>query len=142
VESPPDRDLLTESRNYGRPVLVMRAGDRDDTLPELQQQSVPGTILFPDEHAIGPPLLPPQLPWACFQWYDPLVGPRPPEEECLHDGGDAGHPAGFDAEGRLQGVDPEDTVAEYSDGDGRKDLGSSNRLSLSGPLCGADATES
>ncbi|HKB37406.1 MAG TPA: DUF11 domain-containing protein [Gemmataceae bacterium] len=138
---PPDRDLLNEARNYGRPVLVVRIGDRDTSVAELQQESVPNTILFPDECSLGLPPCPPQLPWACFQWYDPIIGPRCPEEECLHDGGDAGHPAGFDGEGRLQGVDPEDTVAEYRDGEGRKRIACSNRVCLCVPRFGVLVTE-
>ena len=47
---------------------------------DLRRESVPNTILFPDEHGLGLPPCPPQLPWACFQWYDPLIGPRCPEE--------------------------------------------------------------
>ena len=133
VELPPNRDLLDESRAYGRPVLVVRAGDRDASEAELQQQSVPGTILFPDEKGLGLPRLPPQLPWACFQWYDPVIGPRPPVEECLRDGGDAGAPVGFDQDGRLQGLDPEDTVAEYRDSIGCKRIAISNRVCVCVP---------
>jgi uncharacterized repeat protein (TIGR01451 family) len=65
--------------------------------------------------------------------YDPIAGPRPPDEECLHDGGDAGIPAGFDQEGRLQGVDPADTVAAYSDSKGRRHIAVSNRVCLCVP---------
>src|SRR5262249_30890020 len=124
---------LAESRKYGRPVLVMRVGDRVASDAELKQQSVPNTILFPGEKALPLPPLPPQLPWACFPWYDPIHGPRPAEEECLRDGGDAGTPAGFDATGQLQGLDPEDTVAEYRDADGRKRLACSNRVCVCVP---------
>jgi uncharacterized repeat protein (TIGR01451 family) len=133
VELPPDRNLLDESRQYGRPVLVVRSGDRSATEAELRRQSVPNTILFPDEKALGWPPCPPQLPWACFPWFDPVLGPKPPEEECLHDGGDCGEPVGFDETGRLYGLDPEDTVAEYRRSDGRKCIAISNRCCLCVP---------
>jgi uncharacterized repeat protein (TIGR01451 family) len=68
--------------------------------------------------------------------YDPILGPRPPEEECLHDGGDIGVPAGLDLQGRLYGLDPSDTVAEYVDNHGRKHLAISNRLCLCVPRYG------
>jgi uncharacterized repeat protein (TIGR01451 family) len=133
VEFPGDRDLLTEARSSGRPVIVLRAGDRDATEAELMQQSVPNTILFPGEKTLGIPPLPPQLPWACFQWYDPILGPKPNEEECLHDGGDAGRRVGFDEAGRLRGLDPEDTVAEYRDSRGAKRITVSNRVCVCVP---------
>jgi uncharacterized repeat protein (TIGR01451 family) len=133
VELPPNVDLLNESRCYGRPVLVVRAGDRETSEAELRKQSVPGTVLFPDEKCLGLPQGPPHLPWACFQWYDPIIGPRPPIEECLRDGGDTCEPVCFDQDGRLQGLDPEDTVAEYRDCTGRKRIAISNRCCVCVP---------
>jgi uncharacterized repeat protein (TIGR01451 family) len=61
------------------------------------------------------------------------VGCRHPEEECLHDGGDIGLPAGLDQQGRLFGLDPSDTVAEYTDNHGQKRLAISNRVCLCVP---------
>src|SRR5262249_31391319 len=111
-------------RSYGRPVLVVRAGDRDASDQEQRQKSVPGTVLFPGEKGLALPRVPPHLPWACFQWDDPLLGKKPPEAECLRDGGDAGGPVGFD---------PEDTVAEYRDAEGRKCIAISNRCCVCVP---------
>lgn len=131
TELPPDRDILNESRNYGRPVLVFRAGNRDVPDEELQRDSVANTILFPTEKDLGFPRRPPQLPWACFPWYDPIVGPKP--EECLRDGGDQLDPAGFGPDGQLRGLDPEDTVAEYRDAEGNRKIAVSNRVCLCVP---------
>ncbi len=141
VHLPGDRDPLDESRQYGRPVLVMRAGDRDATEQELKQLSVPGTILLPGEKGLGVPTAPPHLPWACFAWYDPLIGKRPAEEECLHDGGDRGPCVGIDGCGKLQGLDPEDTVAEYRDCSGRRRIAVSNRVCICVPRFAVLRTE-
>jgi uncharacterized repeat protein (TIGR01451 family) len=131
IELPPDRDLLDEARNSGRPVLVFRAGNRDVSDEELAQDSTVNTILFPGEKDLGPPRRPPQLPFACFPWFDPILGPRC--EECLHDGGDTGERAGFGPDGQLHGLDPEDTVAEYRDSQGNRRLAVSNRVCLCVP---------
>ena len=141
---PANRDPLAEARDYGRPVLVLRLGQLELTPQEVAESSVAGTILFPGETMAGPPAAPPMLPWACFPWYDPIIGPRPPEEECIHNGSinppapqftQNGRPfrPGLDREGVLQGLNPEDTVAEYRDSQGRKNLTCSNRVCLCVP---------
>src|SRR5206468_4559591 len=56
-----------------------------------------------------------------------------PEEECLHDGGDVGLPAGIGPDGRLGGLDPTDSVAEYTDIGGRRRVAKSNRLCICVP---------
>jgi uncharacterized repeat protein (TIGR01451 family) len=130
---PAARDLLAEARALGRPVLVVRLGQRDVSTEELSHCSVPETILLPGQKTLMPPPVPPTLPAACFPVYDPFLGPRPPEEEVLHDGGDSGRPAGLDASGQVQGVDPSDTVARYSDSHGRLHVTHSNRVCLCVP---------
>ena len=77
---------------------------------------------------LGKPPVLPCLPWALLV-YDPIAGPKCPEEECLRDGGDLGPRAAFGPEGRLVGVDPADTVAEYVDNGGRR------RITVSNPVC-------
>ncbi len=134
TDLPPGRNLLAEARDRGRPMLVIRMGGRllvsDE---ELAQSSVPGTILHPGEKVILLAARPPCLLWDCRPFFDPRYGPKPPEEECLHDGGDQGNRAGFDADGRLAGVEPEDTVAEYTDSHGRRHVTHSNRVCLCVP---------
>jgi uncharacterized repeat protein (TIGR01451 family) len=51
----------------------------------------------------------------------------------LHDGGDIGIPVALDAAGRLRGLDPTDTVAEYADSHGCRKLTVSNRICLCVP---------
>jgi uncharacterized repeat protein (TIGR01451 family) len=130
---PPNYNLLEEALSLGRPMLVVRMGQRDVSVEELAHQSVPGTALYPGETFLPPPACPPRLPWACVPVYDPLYGPKPPEEECLHDGGDVGTPAGLDAQGRLHGLDPSDSIAEYTDSHGRRHIACSNRICLCVP---------
>jgi uncharacterized repeat protein (TIGR01451 family) len=141
LDVPPDRNLLEEVRDYGRPVLLIRVGQREVGNEELVRQSVPGTILLPGERVLPPPALKPWVPWAGLQLYDPHLGPKPAEEECLHDGGDAGRPVGLDREGRLHGLDPSDTVAEYADSEGRRHLSVSNRVCICVPRFAALRTE-
>jgi uncharacterized repeat protein (TIGR01451 family) len=148
----PDRDLLTEAHERGRPVMVLRLGQLQLTPQDLAASSVWGTVLFPGEHVLGNPTAPPMLPWACFPWYDPIVGPRGPEEEWIHNGcinppaprylanGRPQRP-GLDNEGVLQGLNPEDTVAEFRDSRGRKGLTCSNRVCLFVPRFGVLRTE-
>ena len=47
----------------------------------------------------------------------------------MPDGGDIGLRAGWGPDGKLRGLDPSDTVAEYVDSKGRKRLAVSNRVS-------------
>jgi uncharacterized repeat protein (TIGR01451 family) len=133
MDLPPDRDLLNEARDVGRPVLVMRFGGRIPPPAELASSTVPGTILFPDEKTLALPRVGPCLPWVGCGFYDPILGPRPPEEECFHDGGDRGPRAGIGSDGQLHGLDPEDTVGEYTDAAGRRRVVPSNRICLCSP---------
>ncbi len=126
VQPPPDRDPVLEARDRGRLMLIVRLGQREFSPEEMDRQAVGGTMLLPGDHALYRPSCPPWIPWACAPVYDPLVGPKCPEEECLRDGGDHGNPVGFDREGRLTGLDPADAVAEYSDSTGRRRITVSN----------------
>ena len=134
VNLPPASNLLAEARDRGRPMLIVRMGGRllvsDE---ELCRSNVPGTILFPGEKVLMPAAAPPCLLWDHRPFYDTRLGPKPPSEECLNDGGDHGNRAGFDANGQLAGVEPEDTVAEYTDSHGRRHVTHSNCVCLCVP---------
>lgn len=134
LDLPPGSHLLREAFDRGRPMLILRLGGRllvsDD---ELTQASTPGTILLPGERAMPRAARPPCLLGDGRAFVDPLWGPKRPEEECLHDGGDRGIRAGYDASGNLAGVEPEDTVAEYTDSYGRRAVTHSNRICLCVP---------
>jgi uncharacterized repeat protein (TIGR01451 family) len=132
----PDQNPIEEARAFGRPVLIVRLGARTLSAAEMAQQAIPGTMLLPGQEGLGLPPVPPCIPWACLPMYDPILGPRPAEEECMHDGGDVGAPAGLDPQGRLRGLDPSDTVAVYTDYHGQKHLAISNRVCLCVPRYG------
>lgn len=129
----PGTDPVEEARLRGRPVLILRMGERDVSAEELARAAIPGTLLLPGARMLPPPAVGPWVPFACVQLFDPILGPKPPEEECLHDGGDVGTRAGIGPDGQVHGVDPSDSVAEYSDSRGRRQLAISNRICLCVP---------
>jgi uncharacterized repeat protein (TIGR01451 family) len=129
---PTSRDLLWAASERGQPLLVMHMGGRQLTLEELI--SIPGTVLLPGAKMLDAPAQPPYVPWHCFPVIDPRAGPIPPGELIkVPDGGDVGLEAGFDRLGKLRGLDPSDTVAEYLDSQGRQRLAVSNRVALCVP---------
>jgi uncharacterized repeat protein (TIGR01451 family) len=136
---PPGDDLLDEARQYGRPMVVVRVGERPQTTAELTAQAIPGTILLPTEKSLPPARIPPFIPCLPVPPYDPVLGPRAPEEECLQDGGN--FRAGIGASGRVEGLEPTDTVAEYTDSHGRRHLTPSNRICLCVPRYAAVRSE-
>jgi uncharacterized repeat protein (TIGR01451 family) len=129
---PSERDPFQEALTLGRPVLVVRFGAKELTGAEAAQQNVPGTILQPGDKTLPFPAQPPCVP-CLTHLFDPILGPRPPDDECLHDGGDRGVRAGIGPDGRLHGLDPEDTIAEYTDARGQRNIACSNRVCLCVP---------
>jgi uncharacterized repeat protein (TIGR01451 family) len=138
---PASADLLAKANEVGRPVLVMRVGDRTVERADLEHFAVPGTVLLPTEKALSAPRLPPMLPFVCWPAYDPLLGPKRSEEECFNDGGDMGTRAGIRPDGKLGGLDPSDTVAEYTDAQGCRHVVPSNRICICAPRYSALRTE-
>jgi uncharacterized repeat protein (TIGR01451 family) len=139
-EERPDRDPYTEAFRRGRPLLIVRFGGRQADPQEVACAAIPGTVLLPGDHGLGPPAAPPYLPFKCMQAYDPIHGPKLPEEECMHDGGDVGLRATI-IRGELHGLDPSDTVAEYTDNKGERRLTISNRICLCVPRFAVLRTE-
>ncbi len=133
TEMLPNHDLLAEARLLGRPLLVVRLGQRDVAPEEMAGHAIAGTVLLPGEATMGPPMAPPCLPAVCWDMVDPRLGPRFSDCECLKDGGDAGAPVGFGPDGRLHGLDPADTVAEYTCADAERRIAISNRVCLFAP---------
>lgn len=131
--TPRGSNPLAEADARGRPLLIVRLGQRDVSNEELASQAVPGTILLPGDKSLLPAAGPPRIPWACLPLGDPALGPRPAQEEFLHDGGDTGPRASVDAGGAIHGLDPTDTVASYTDSRGRRRLSASNRVCLCVP---------
>ncbi|MFQ3593202.1 MAG: hypothetical protein SNJ82_08440 [Gemmataceae bacterium] len=133
IEVPRSGNILHEARTRGRVMAVLYLGQREPPAEELASLNVPGTILFPGDKAVAHAARPPVLPMAVWPYFDPRVGPRKPEEECLHDGGDRGLKAGFDPKGTLVNIEPEDTVAEWTDSTGRRQVVPSNRVCICVP---------
>jgi uncharacterized repeat protein (TIGR01451 family) len=133
---PAGRDPIGDAGERGRVLLILRMGQRDWSEAELAAQGLPGTVLLPGEKGLTVPPVPPWFPWQCVPvlLYDPLHGPEHASAEmCIPDGGDSGLRAGYDADGRLRGLDPTDTVAEYEDSQGRRRIAVSNRVCICVP---------
>jgi uncharacterized repeat protein (TIGR01451 family) len=137
----PGEDLLDEARQYGRPMMVVRVGERPSDAAELAAYAIPGTILLPTEKSLPAARVAPFVPFVCVPPYDPVLGPKPPEEECLPDGGDVGRRAGIGPDGRVAGLDPTDTIAEYTDSKGRRHIMPSNRVCVCVPRFAALRSE-
>jgi uncharacterized repeat protein (TIGR01451 family) len=134
IAVPASRDPYVEAAERGQPLIVLRMGQRHVTAQELKSYGQPGTILLPGERVLGSPRIAPYLPWYRCPVYDPVHGPRHPSEfVTLFDGGDVDAPAGFNRFGKLKGLDPTDTIAEYMDSRGVKRLAVSNRVGLCVP---------
>lgn len=132
INVPADRDPFQEAREHGQFLVVVQMGERQRTQAELC--NVTGTLLLPGEKVLMPPVVPPWLAWHCCPVVDPRVGAGDPGEFWrIPDGGDVDFPAGFDRDGKLRGLDPSDTVAEYNDSRGRQRLACSNRVALCVP---------
>jgi uncharacterized repeat protein (TIGR01451 family) len=134
VPVPTSRDLYTEAAERGQPLIVFQLGQRFVTPQELNALAIPGTVLLPGERVLGTPRVPPYLTWNWCPVWDPVAGPRPPSEfMTIYDGGDSNNPAGFNRFGKLKGLDPTDTVAEYMDSKGNLRIAASNRVGLCVP---------
>jgi uncharacterized repeat protein (TIGR01451 family) len=125
----PGQDPFTEARQRGLPLAFVFLGQR--AFEPQEMAAVPGTIYLPGDGAMPLPAAMPTVPWTCYPLVDPNLGPiHPAEYVSVFDGGDSGLPAGFDARGKLRGVEPSDTVAEYVGSKGTKKLAISNRVAL------------
>ena len=122
-------DAFVEARERGMAMAVVYIGPRQYSTEELS--AVPGTVFLPGDKTIGYPAAPPMVPWNCCSLVDPILKTvHPSEYTTVYDGGDSGLPAGHDKQGKLRGVDPSDTIAEYVDSRGRKKIAVSNCVAL------------
>lgn len=126
-------DPLNEARVRGRPMAIVRFGERDVPPYELAMVAVPGTVLAPGDAGLPPPGAPPTLPTVCRDVYDPILGPKKPVEEILPDGDDIGPRIGIGPEGKIGGLNPTDTAAEFRYGFAGKRVTISNRVCLFSP---------
>lgn len=126
-------DPLDEARKFGRPMIIVRFGDRDVVPDELAAAYVPGTVLTMGDGPLAPAACPPTLPPPSFPWYDPILGPRKPLEEILPDGGDIGLRIGIGPDGKTGNLNVTDTAAEFRYGNGPRRVTISNRVCLFSP---------
>ncbi len=117
VDQPPERGGRVGMNGSPYPALPYSAhtGAPPAGAPGVQADAPP----LP--YSVGGPWAPPGLaqPW--------------PQDEYLADGGDRGMPAGATKDGRVVGLDTQDTVAEYDTLDGRTLVEPSNRVYLYSP---------
>ncbi len=127
----PDQDPVTYAKRLGRPMIVVRLGAREPEPVELARLGT-GLILFPGERVLPPASVPPHrfdprpMVLVCGPNGETYLVPGPPEEECLRDGGDLGVPVHFGPDGKLQGVNPSDSVASYTDVKGNRRVAVTN----------------
>ncbi|QEL13971.1 isopeptide-forming domain-containing fimbrial protein [Limnoglobus roseus] len=125
-------DAIHAAAENGRPVLIVRLGNRVPTEADLNRAAIPGTVLLPGEQALGRPAASPTLGWYGVPLYDPILGPKQLTEECFTDGGDTKNPLGIRGTGDLGGLDATDVALEYSQGDKRK-VTTSNKVCVCVP---------
>src|SRR5262245_27878668 len=134
-------EAVREARERGRPMLIVRVGERPYTNDELAAENVAGTILFPGVKTPPIPALPPRFPFAGILVYDPIIGAKGAGEECLKDGGDIGPRAGPGPNGTIGGLDPSDTAMQFTTRYGTK-VAPSNRVCICVPRFAAARVDS
>lgn len=127
-----EEDAVREARLKGRPMMILRVGERTFSKNELAAENVPGTIYFMGMKTLPVPAAPPRLPFVGIQFYDPIIGMKGAGEECLKDGGDVGPRLGVREDGTLGGLDPTDTAMQFNTRRGAKVV-ASNRVCICAP---------
>jgi uncharacterized repeat protein (TIGR01451 family) len=136
-----EEEAVKDARARGRPMLIVRLGERPATKEELAAENVPGTILFPGAKVMPVPPVPPLLPFNGIIVYDPIIGAKGASEECLRDGGDTGpRAAPGPGPGGIGGLDPTDTVMQYTTKSGSRTT-PSNQVCICVPRFGAMRVE-
>jgi hypothetical protein len=125
-------EAIREAKLRGRPMLIVRVGERQATKEDLEMENTPGTILFQDSREMPMPAAPPRFAFNGIMLFDPIIGPRFATEECLKDGGDVGPRMGPGADGKIGGVDPTDTGMMFTTRRGTKVV-ASNRVGICVP---------
>lgn len=116
VEALPGDKLREYAESFGRPMVTMLMGSREPDAEELSGQFVPPVTSCVGHPMIGPDGL-------------PIIVPPKGGEECVRDGGDGKNRIHFGPNGKLKGLDPADTVAEFTTGQGVR------KLVVSNPVC-------
>lgn len=134
VEFPADteQEAIDGAIANGRLVAIVRLGDRRPTAEWLRMTAIDGTILLPGERYLKAPAVPPTLPFFACPLFDPILGPKPPNEECFVDGDDKKEPLGIGPDGKLGGLNPTDVGVEYTI-NGRRKVTTSCQVCICSP---------
>jgi len=110
-------DALSFAKEVGRPVAILRWGNKEPSREELEGRMMNANL------------------GGCMPGCGPIVPIKPFKigEECLRDGGDFHSPAHFDHQGKLQGLEPSDTVLTFKTIRGNKVILPSNPVCLCVP---------
>lgn len=127
-----EEEAINEARDRGRPMLIVRLGERAFSKEELLQENVPGTVYVPSAKVMPVAACAPLFPIYVHQPYDPILGPKGTDAECLFDGGDTGERMGVGPDGKLRGVNPSDTGMQFTTSKGTR-VTASNRVALCVP---------
>jgi uncharacterized repeat protein (TIGR01451 family) len=130
IAEPSAEEAWKVASENGRIVAVIKLGDRVPDAAELA--GIANTILHPGDKALGPAAAPALFTWNGVPLFDPVIGPKPPIEECLTDGGDKKTVLGIGPDGKAHGLDPTDVSAEYTQGTKRK-VTTSNEVCICSP---------
>jgi uncharacterized repeat protein (TIGR01451 family) len=130
IAEPSAEEAWKEATENGRVVAVIKLGDRVPDASELT--GVGNTVLFPDARTLGAAAGPASLSWSGVPLFDPILGPKPPTEECLTDGGDKKVILGIGPDGKVAGLDSTDVSVEYTQGNKRK-VTTSNEICICSP---------
>ena len=125
-------EAVAEAVANGRLVAIVRLGNKLPPPEYLHASAIDGTVLVPGERFLRTPVIPPVIPYFACKFFDPLLGPKGPKEECFVDGGDKGDPLGIGPAGRLGGLDPTDVGVEFTTG-GRRRVTTSNVVCICVP---------
>jgi len=106
-------DAMKSAAGNGRIVAVLRFGDRKPDREDLARFVVPGTVVLPGE-TLSPAAVAPMFAHCGIPFYDPILGPKIPTEECFTDGGDVGPRIGIGLNGKVGGLDPTDVSLAYT----------------------------
>lgn len=135
-----EEDAIKEARLRGRPMLIVRVGERPFTKEELARENVAGTVLYPNSRTVPVPAAPPIFPFACVPLFDPIHGPRAATEECLRNGCDYGPLLGEGPGRSIGGLNPADTAMMFSTRFGTK-VFPSNRVCICVPRFAASRVD-
>jgi uncharacterized repeat protein (TIGR01451 family) len=127
-----EQQAIRAAFDNGRPVAIVRFGGKIPSPEELRCTAIDGTVLMPGEQYLRAPAIPPVIPWFACPLFDPILGPKPPKEECFVDGGDKGDPLGIGPNNKLGGLDPTDVGVEYTIA-GRRRVTCSNVVCICSP---------